>query len=213
MRSTAPAVIATVAQRTRADSVVRLSGILPVDSLVLSLELIGRLHDARVRFAAQSPGPLRNLPRGTVALSTPALLHVRSGAEPVAHADSAIALLLASTTLRAERRMGLFWESYGFADTEAVDISVQVHRLDTPGRFERITASLGLTDRESSGTEIRWRETRPGTPADSTGPVSIHGRSVLLNLSGLRTGAYVVAVTVRTLDGRSASSVRHFDVE
>ncbi len=215
MRSPGPEVAVPVArQRLTGDSSIVLSGTIPSDSALLSLELTStdiRRGDARVRFAINNG--LSALSSGAIALSTPALLRVVPGTEPATYADNAVSYLLPTTTLQGTRRVGAFWESYGFADTAAVDITVQVHRLGSPGRFERIAASLGLNDRESTGTEIRWREPRAGTPLPAASSLAIHGRSVLLNLAGLRAGAYVVAVTLRTLDGRSASSIRHFELE
>jgi hypothetical protein len=217
LRSRGPDATAVVAERIVAgDSTVTLSGLIPADSTVLSLELTGHgvlRSDARVRFAALTPTTLRTMSPGDVALSAPALFQARSDGERIGSAESAVRQLLPSTTLRSGRRIGLFWESYGFSDRDEVDITVQVHRLDSPGRFERIAASLGLREPESTGTEIRWREPHPGTLRPFSGTVPIHGRSVMLNLAGLRAGDYVVAVSMRTNNGRSASSVRHFQIE
>ncbi len=41
---------------------------------------------------------------------------------------------------------------------------------------------------------------------------TIHSRSVTLNLTGVRPGAYALVVTLQTRDGRTASSLRHLSI-
>jgi hypothetical protein len=166
-----------------------------------------------VRFAAETVASLKHFPVGTIALSTPALL--RAGGDPgsIRTSKDAAEALLPSTKLRAGDRVGLYWESYGIQSTDVVDMGVQVHRIGEPRRFERIAAWLGVDGQQVVGTQIRWRETGDGSWSLSTGPVSILGRNVVLNLAGLRQGDYVVAITGRTSDGRSATSLRHFSIE
>jgi hypothetical protein len=217
VRSPEPASMVTVDRRQLSgDATVHLAGMMPADSAVLSVELIGQgmLHrDARVRFAAETVASLRHFPVGTIALSTPALL--RAGGDPgsIRTSKDAAEALLPSTKLRAGDRVGLYWESYGIQSTDVVDMGVQVHRIGEPRRFERIAAWLGVDGQQVVGTQIRWRETGDGSWSLSTGPVSILGRNVVLNLAGLRQGDYVVAITGRTSDGRSATSLRHFSIE
>lgn len=215
IRSTGPSASSVVDDRRgRGDEVLILSGRVPTDSAVLSFELTGLgalRRDARTRFAIAVLPPLKTLNARELALSTPVLL--RAGEPRAVQADTAVAHMLPSTTIGTDRRIGVFWESYGFADDDTVDIEVRVERLDRPGRFERITASVGLGEREVSGTTIRWREPQPGVR--QAGPINvpaIHSRSMTLNLTGLRPGAFALVVTLRTRDGRTASSLRHLSI-
>jgi len=167
IRSPEPASMVTVDRRQlSSDATVHLSGMIPADSTVLSVELIGQgtlRRDARVRFAATTVVSLQHFPVGTIALFTPALLRMAGEPGGIRTAKDAAETLLPSTKLRAREPVGLYWESYGIEATVVVDKSVQVHRVGEPRRFERIAARLGVDGKQVMGTELRWRETGAGS--------------------------------------------------
>ena len=211
---TATHVIAS-ALHTAADPV-RVGGTLPFDSLVLSVEQRGQFglpSDARVRFALVREPSLSEL-AGNVALSSPALLDPEQArANPPLSELDALALMLPSTNLANPNAVGLYWESYGFADRDTVEVELDVQRLDSPGVFERIAIVLGA-DRELAGTRVKWTDVRPGIQVSSSATTpKIHSRYLTLSTAGLKNGEYSVIVTVRKTDRtRSASAFRMFSI-
>lgn len=199
-----------------------LSGEVPGDSALASLEFrTGSTAngDMRTRFAIPLEMPLREMPRGSIGLSRPMLVaraprSAKPGefAAPPQHTDSAIAVMLPSTSLRASDHLAIYWESYGFKTADTVEFELHVQRVGAAGKFERIFVSLGIGDRENEGTQIRWRENTPGAVIETAAELGVHGRGVSLNLASLRPGDYFVSVTVKGTRSRTAASTRAFTI-
>ncbi len=165
---------------------------------------------ARTRFGVEVPATLAALAGGR-ALSAPLLFDPpRDAAATVAlDADDAIGRMLGTTTLAGTRRVGIYWESYGFAATDTVDVEVRITRRDRPGVLERLLARVaGRDDGETVGT--RWRE-QPGSSRAIQlveGDVPLQMRSLVLDLGRLEHGRYAVSLAVRDARGRAATSER-----
>lgn len=202
-------------QNSTTDRPMRLAGVLPFDSTLLSVELRGRDDlriDARVRFAVASDGPLDSLRPGDVALSTPALIEASSVVEGIT-LDDVEARLLPSTTLRDAPAVGVYWESYGFSDGDSVETELHVERLDQPGIVERISVALGRNGGEMSGTRVRWKEPGPGQRVSENGArAAIHSHYLSLSTANLRPGDYALTITVRSARGQLASRYRLFSI-
>lgn len=194
-----------------------LHGKVPFDSTLLSLEvrgLRGFRQDARARFAVVAEPALSALPQRGLALSTPALLFVVPSSRTTrVNSEVATTLLLASTTLSRGTPVGLYWETYGLADSDSVSTELHVERLDSPGVFERIRVAFGVASDDASGVRIRWNDVRPGEPAgNGAGPLA-HGRYLELAMNELLPGDYALTVTVRVVDGRTVSNYRLFTID
>jgi hypothetical protein len=150
------------------------------------------------------------------ALSDLALLRAVESATAVARGDSIVDLMLGSTRLRRgiETRVGLYWESYGYAPNDPVDVSIRVIPLGKPGLARRLLENLSLTERRRPELSIAWRE--PGPPQARLtldGPIPTVGRAVALDLTPLIPGSYALVVQMRRTGEEPTESRRNFWIE
>jgi hypothetical protein len=119
-----------------------------------------------------------------------------------------------STNLRGVRRFGVYWESYGFAQGDTVDVEVRIERHDRPGALRRLTTALRVTDPRNGVVVVRWREPQPGRAARVLGgPVPVLARSLVLDVSRLPAGDYWLDVAVGRPGQTSARSRRALTLE
>jgi len=183
---------------------------LPSDSGLVALE-IG--HDslgpaARTRFGLHAPATLREL--GVEPALSPPLLFDPSGSPPnLLDLDGAVARMLLSTELERPRRVGVYWESYGFIATDTLDLEVRLTRQDEAGITTRIVDFFRPGPGPDPGTvSLRWREL-PGVHRaryDSDEGVAVAMRNITLELSALPRSTYTLAVAVRNTQGRTATN-------
>jgi hypothetical protein len=163
---------------------------------------------ARTRFAVDVPPPLRAL-GGRRALSQPLLFDPPSDAAPPVDADEAITRMYGTTSLVRPRRVGVYWESYGFVVDDTVDVEVRLTQQDRPGAVERLLVRLtGRDDGETVGA--RWREV-PGTSRAvhvMEGGVPVQMRSIVLDVGRLPRGRYALTLTMRGARAGTATSER-----
>lgn len=185
---------------------------LPAGAALLGIELPGDevRAAARTRFGVEVPAPLSALAGGR-ALSPPLLFDPPRDATATAalDADDAITRMYGTTTFAGVRRVGIYWESYGFAASDTVDLEVRLTRRDRPNVLERLLARVaGRDDGETVGT--RWRE-QPGSSRAIQlveGTVPVQMRSLVLDLGRLQHGRYAVTLSARDARGRVATSER-----
>jgi hypothetical protein len=170
---------------------------------------------ARTRFGVVPPPPLSAMRRGEVAVSEPVLVVAPVGVTPLSNEPSeALPRMLGSTRLRGVQRLGLYWESYGFAPGETVDVEVRLERHDRPGALRRVTTALRLMDPQNGVIVVRWREPQPGRAAQVIdGPVPIQARSLVLDVSRVPAGSYWLDVAVGRPGQASARSRRPLTLE
>ena len=114
--------------------------------------------------------------------------------------DSVAPLMLGSSRVPLSAELGLYWETYGLADGQIVDVSMQALPRER-GLFRRLGESLRLvTPRES--LRFVWRE---GAEAATSGIV---GRTLELDLSGLAPGEYTLELGVRADSGETVVTQR-----
>jgi len=194
----------------------RVSGTLVVDALMqagaalVGVELPGDMAHpaARTRFAIDVPPPLAAL-GGSRALSQPLFFDPSADAARIVTADAAIARMYGTTTIE-RRRIGLYWESYGFAATDTVEIEIRVSREGRPGIFARIGGLLRLDDDGVSQVGMRWREgpeSSRGLPLEGQG-VPVAMRSIVLEISRLARGTYRFQVAMNRPGESAVTSER-----
>lgn len=152
---------------------------------------------ARVRRAVQPPPPLSVLPAGETAISAPLFFRPDTDGDPPTTAAAAITRMLGSLTI-TEPRVGVYWETYGIAPGDTVDVAIRIGNREHRGFLRRLGATLGVVDAESGGIGIRWREPRIGRRDGLTwaGDIPIQARSLVFDVSRLRPGRYTVEVSV-----------------
>lgn len=185
-------------------------------SVIASVEMVGAgdsTADARIRFAITPPTALRSLPQGGLALSDPILTRVPPNTDALATlGDSLIDQMLGTTTLRADtRRVGVYWESYGFRIEDSVRIAVRVDRYDDSGFLRRLGAALNLVGDPQFGIEISWQE--PDVPDRARAlDAFIQSRALVLDMTSLVPGRYELIVSVTKRSGESVASSRTFHI-
>jgi hypothetical protein len=137
--------------------------------------------------------------RGEIAMSDPVILIVPANttALPVV-ADAAIALMNGSTTLASgTTSVGIYWETYGIAAGDSVDITLTIRR--NGGGGTPVTTS--------------WSEPQPGRNVRTVaGTVPIQMRSVVLDISAIPIGTYLLDISVRKRGAAPLSSSREFTI-
>ncbi|MGH7530246.1 MAG: hypothetical protein ACREMN_07665 [Gemmatimonadales bacterium] len=149
-------------------------------SQLVSLELVARdaRRAARARLAYSSPVAVDNLAISDILLfrPPPSLPEQLDGVLPHLHG---------SASLRRPGSLGLYWEVYGVAAHETLNLSVTV-TPERAGWLRRATTALGLTQRRAA-THIEWQELAEVEDGRAA-------RSLVLDLRGLPSGSYRIEV-------------------
>ena len=113
----------------------------------------------------------------------------------------AAALMLGSESIASTDRVAVYWETYGLAQDEAFEVSVEVEGAP-PGLAARVLRAVGLGDAPTRAA-VAWTEVGTG---------ATHPRAIVLDVSGLGEGEYSLRIGIETQNGHSASSTRSFRV-
>jgi hypothetical protein len=164
---------------------------------------------ARTRFSVDIAPALEALGE-TRALSQPVLIDPPADALGAMPAEAAIPRMLGSTTIGRSRRIGIYWEAYGFAASDTVEVTLALSREGKPGIFERVVSGFGLWGEEGGRADVRWTELPGGgrTITRLEGGVPVQMRSVSLDLRRQRAGKYRLEVTMKTPGGATVTSER-----
>jgi len=164
---------------------------------------------ARTRFGLVVAPPLAAT-RYSVGVSQPVLFRPDGAGTGSIDDAELLGRMLGTTALGSTtRRLGVYWEGYGFEARDTVDIELHVYREDRPGVLERIGNVLRLEGSERGGVALRWREA-PGSSRAvqrADGGVAIQLRSVVLDVARLERGNY----RLRVLLARPGSPVVEAD--
>ncbi len=179
--------------------------------VLLGVEIPGDLQHVagRTRFSVDIVPPLSTL-AGAKAVSQPLLIEPPADAMGALSAEAAVGRMYGSTTFARVRRIGVYWEAYGFAATDTVEIALALSREDKPGIFERVSGGFGLWGDEGGRADVRWTEVPGGgrTLARMEGDVAVQMRSVALDLRRQRTGRYKLEVSMKTPGGTAVVNER-----
>ena len=185
-------------------------------SMIASMEIRGvgdHSADARTRFAITPPTALRSLQPGEIALSDPILTRAPINGDDVgAQGAALIDEMLGSTALgRGTRRVGVYWESYGFRTEDSVRVAVRIDRHNDGGFLKRFAVALSLVQDPSYHLEISWKEPDVAHRV-RTFEEFIQSRAVVLDVSSLVPGAYELTVSVAKRTGETVLSSRTFSI-
>ncbi len=163
---------------------------------------------ARTRRGLRPPAALNALSRDSIAVSEPVLFRL-SGASLPNDVDAMLPLMLGTTTVSRNTKLGVFWESYGIRAEDSVRLSISVVPLDDPSLLRRLGSALRLVDAQSDRMAISWADPRERTTGTTEG-VPISPRSITVDLSQIPPGRYALEVTVSTQTHAPVSSRREF---
>ncbi len=196
VRSPAPdSTYVVVERRGTVGAPVAMWGDIPAQPAVVSVEVPPdgtRIPGARARFGIVPPEPLEMLHAGEVAISNPVVLQAFGDGEQLpVEPDAALARMAGSTVVQPVGRIGIYWETYGFAPTDTVELAVWIERHTPQGIFRRFTNKLQLTPDLNTPVAVSWTAV---AGADHVyvipGPVPVVARSVSVDVSALEKGRY-----------------------
>ncbi len=170
----------------------------------------GGLAGARSRVGVREVPTLAALGPGTCALTEPALLDGATAPDPAAP----FAGLLGSTTLDRPTRMGVAWESYGFAPSDTVTVAVRLASADALSALRRAGMALRVADDPRVSVTMQWQEPDParaGTVVPGARPIV--SRAVMLDVRQLRRGSYVLEVEMQSARCGTVTSQRELTVQ
>jgi hypothetical protein len=197
---------------------VLVSAELPAAPMLLSLELPGHGRAqpaARARFGVRPPPALAALSTADRAVSAPTLLGVPGGEGLIPPTPAgALPWMLGRTTVPPVGKLGVYWETYGFAPTDTVEHAVWVSRVTPQGALRRLGIRLNVTTDRNTPLAVAWTESQLGATAAvvEPGPVPVIGRTVVLDVSTLAPGEYVLEVAARGTSGDAVREQRRFTV-
>lgn len=189
----------------------RVETMLPGGDAFVGIEIPGdaSFPAARTRFGIAVAAPLNAL-GSERALSDPLLFAPPADDLVTLDADLAVRRMLGSTTLSTSRKVGVYWEGYGFTATDVVELEVRMDREDRPGVWSRVGGIFGLGRDASGSLAIRWREERGSSRALQRveGTVPLQMRSIILDLSRLASGTYRLQLSSTIAGAPPATSTR-----
>ena len=140
-------------------------GVIPATPGIAGLEVVttpgGWAY--RSRFGVAPPPTLAQLWPDTIAVSEPVLIEPAAATDQITP-EGALRRMLGSTVLREPRSIGVYWETYGVAAADSVEVAIAITRHNAGNRLQRLGAAIGLTDRKESTVTIRW----PRAPTDAS---------------------------------------------
>jgi hypothetical protein len=167
---------------------------------VMSLEVMNPTN-RRAAGWKRAVLPLKSYRAGAVSLSDP-LMFEPSDIE-VGDLESAMQTAIGGNSVR-RGKVGVYWETYGLARTDSAQpVSLTLTRVQV-GTLRRIGESIGLASRASPLT-IRWNQMM------SAG--SVTARSVVLDLSLIPKGRYLLKIDAGPQTRIVASSTRLVEIE
>lgn len=172
-----------------------------IDSGIVSLEILApeQRRAARARVGLPAKG------RATVAVSDILLYDTALDSAPArartASLDSLVAAALAIPRVGANRRLGVYWETYGARAGAPLEYSISVQPADVAW-YRRAAVRLGLGEREST-LFVHWNDV---ARADG-----FSTRAMQVDVSRLRPGRYHLSVSAAT-GGATASAQRDLEV-
>jgi hypothetical protein len=203
VRSTGPGMVDRLGTQ-HLDANARLLVREPIPSVpaIMSIEL--PRDDARVaaraRFPIAPPRPLAQMSAGEVGVSEPVILLAPRSDEALPNdPDSALSRMSGTTTFpHGTATIGVYWETYGFAPGDSVEIAVRVQRYTAQSALAKAAIALNMRGDRNAPVSVAWTEPQSGHGSYLTaGPVEIMSRSIVLNIASLTNGEYWLDIGVR----------------
>jgi hypothetical protein len=215
IRTTGPREVERIAHQTyRNESAIVLTGHIPAKPAIVGTELPAARRgelSARTRLGVVPPTPLEMLLPGETAVSDPVLLAADDAAPP--GPDVALQHMLGTTRVRGPK-LGVYWETYGYAPGDSVDVAVVIARHETLSTMRKIGMKLHVAHDINGSVAVRWTEPQAGHSSWTIpGVIPIQARSIRLDLSKIEPGHYSVQVLVGRKGAVPVVSTRDFVFE
>ena len=171
-------------------------------------------HALRYRYGVRPPPTVRAMGPADVALSGLLLMRLPDRTMAPPHdPETAARYMAGSLTFDRSAPVAVYWESYGLAPADTVQVSVGVRRDDARSSARIAAAALGLASSLRDSITVRWTEPdarRSTTVLSAWKPII--GRSLTLDLAAFSAGAYVMTVEMRKGASVAVRSERRFEL-
>jgi hypothetical protein len=169
----------------------------------------------RLRFGVAALEPLSSV-TGQFAISAPIILLPPAGVEETPNEiEAALRLMAPSHVVSDAKKIGVYWETYGFEPADSVELAVWIERYTPQGIGRRFGIAFGISTDLNTPIAITWKEPQPGYRSHvfREGRVSVIGRSLTIDVAALPAGDYRLQVAIRKgagepVRGQSAFIVR-----
>ncbi len=153
---------------------------------------------ARSRRGIAPPPPLSAMGADETAISGLVLLRAEPGSTFPAATEDVLEHMAATDTIDSRTSFGIYWETYGVAAADTVELAVWVERFTPQGILRRFGISLNITADLNTPIAVSWVEPGAGNRAHVIpGRVPIVGRHLVLDAGQLAPGDYWLDVVVR----------------
>jgi len=158
------------------------------------------ITDTTTRTLARARTLLR-VPDRSEGLALSDMLLFRAGESAPESLDAALDAAVAGDTLSRSRPIGIYWETYGIAESgESFDVGVTVERIDRSW-FRGAKQLLRLAAPDNP-LRLRWNDARPAAAGQAT------PRAITLDLANQSSGKYRITVGLIRVDGSVVASTR-----
>jgi hypothetical protein len=121
--------------------------------------------------------------------------------------------MVGSAALARGARLGVYWETYGFAPSDTVAFTVWVERFTEQGILRELGVRLNIATDRNTPVAVSWTENEAGRNAAVIGgAVSVIGRSIVLNTAALPPGEYWLDIVASGAGKEPVRSRRKFVV-
>jgi hypothetical protein len=212
VRTTAPNDVEKIPHQTfRNERAIVVTGHIPSQPAIVGAELLVKTPgeaSARTRLGVIPPAPLSALKPGETAISDPVILipYENQPASP----DDALKNMLGTTRVTSPK-MAVYWETYGYAPGDSVEVAVVIARHEPLSKIRRVGMFLRVAHDLNGSVTVRWGEPQAGHDSWSIpAVVPIQARAIRVDLSRLEPGRYSVQLLVGRRGGAPVSSSRDF---
>jgi hypothetical protein len=109
----------------------------------------------------------------------------------VVQPDVVLERMMPSDTIANEAKIGFYWETYGFALTDTVEVALRIQRKSSQGFARRVGVALSVAQDINSPVAFSWSEPSAAQQRfhENKG-ISVIGRSVIIDVAQLPAGTY-----------------------
>lgn len=193
------AVIRDSVRQFRAGQVAWVAEIPPAPALIeLAIEGTAGRAVGRARFAVSPPPPLATMGPGEKAISDIVLLEPEELPVETTPTPQLLRGLRASQSVLSGNRVRLYWETYGYAPADTLEVALGIRRIDEPSALRRLAITFQLASDPNQPMAISWQRSHANVGAAlNPGGVPVIPHAVVINLERLGAGDYEIVVAVR----------------
>jgi hypothetical protein len=182
-----------------------------------SLELTGRRRQGltvRTRFGFSAPPTLRSMKSGEIAISDIALVRPMDSGDLSNDPAVTLTRMFGTTELRGQKKLGVFWETYGLLPQDTIEFSFRIERHEPSANvLRRFGFAIGIGLRRDAGVTYAWKEPRPDKSLLIVpGAVPTVARTLTVDISTLEPGPWMISITVKRPGQPEVEARREFMV-